>query len=327
MNTQPRQVDADPQTDIICHCKSITRADIVVAADAFGGDVGAICHATGAGRVCGGCVPRIGQIVGKDLMRDAVLVARTALDDHHTCYRFTIDAPIPRGSACRDALFEFTIGGRRHERSYTLTEIDAQARAVTITVRREANGIVSRWLSDKAKVGESVRISDPFGGFMAPSGHSPVFLAAGIGITPAVAWMRADTTPTRILWWVRGDTAPGLVEHVRALADETSNDLQIFDTSADAHRPAGEAALGVLRGLTGPDCDHPHLCGPQGFLDEMVTGLDRLGWGKAQRHVASFIYAPGQGADGPAADLHKLEQFDIGKEAVQAPSFHLRAAD
>ncbi|MFP3489798.1 FAD-binding oxidoreductase, partial [Staphylococcus sp. SIMBA_130] len=75
-------------------------------------------------------------------------------------------------------------------RSYTITSSCRDKLELEIIVRREPNGLVSRWLHDTANNEHFFRLSAPFGGISKVKEDRIVFAAAGIGITPALAWLR-----------------------------------------------------------------------------------------------------------------------------------------
>ena len=62
-----------------------------------------------------------------------------------------------------------------------------------LVVRRERQGLLSRWLFDQLNEGGALRLSPPQGSFCIAPGHAQdvVFLAGGIGITPALAMARS----------------------------------------------------------------------------------------------------------------------------------------
>ncbi|MEM6729413.1 MAG: nitric oxide synthase oxygenase, partial [Pseudomonadota bacterium] len=327
MNTTIRQADvALRNADIICHCKGISRAEILAAADLCGGDTGAVARATGAGSVCGGCTPRLGQILGQDTMVAARLVEKEALDATHFRLVFRAEQPFATTQAGADIALNVPVGGSYQMRSYTATRLADHE--VEITVRREPNGLVSRWLTDMAREEDAFEVSQPFGGLAFAPSAQPVFLAAGIGITPALAFARArPTRPAKVVWWVRGSEAPGLVEHVRRVLAETNATLELHDTSAAAARLRPETARDWIAAHLSPEAHIPHLCGPQGFLETVVGGLDAVEWPKEARRIASFVYAPGQGTGAAAAETrHTLPDFRIPQDAVTTESFHLRPA-
>ncbi|MEM6277136.1 MAG: nitric oxide synthase oxygenase [Pseudomonadota bacterium] len=323
MNTTLRKRETLASDDIVCRCKSITKSEIMEAVAVCGGDLTEISRSTGAGSVCGGCTPRIGQLAGQNTMAPAVLTSKEKIDQNH--WRLTFDVNRQFGLPAADILLEVPIGGRGHARSYTVTR--SSEGSLEITVRREANGIVSRWLCDLADDTHFIQISDPFGGVSIPDATRPVFLACGIGVTPALAFARAE--PERrclVHWWVRGNEAPGLMTHVRAELEKTQSTLKIHDTSNGAGRLMPGKAVDWVRAQLVPHCDTPHLCGPQGFLDTTSTALEAVGWPKDALRIASFQYTPGQGAGATQPELNRHRDFKLPQDAVRTKSFHLRAA-
>src|SRR6185295_3653050 len=79
--------------------------------------------------------------------------------------------------------------GRELRRSYSLSCAPYLHDAATITVKRIANGIMSRWLIDYARAGDMLRCDAGATGVFTlpddPGTYNAVWLfAAGIGITP-----------------------------------------------------------------------------------------------------------------------------------------------
>lgn len=78
------------------------------------------------------------------------------------------------------------INGRRHSRSYSLSR-PAQGRKITLTVRREPEGLMSNYLHDQLRLGDVVELSQPFGdlgqSLRADGEAAALWLAAGSGIT------------------------------------------------------------------------------------------------------------------------------------------------
>lgn len=79
-----------------------------------------------------------------------------------------------------------TIGGSEAIRSYSIVTLLSEG--LRILVKREANGVFSRWLADYAKPGDSVETLAPSGNFVLPDPAGRldhlVFFAAGSGIAP-----------------------------------------------------------------------------------------------------------------------------------------------
>jgi ferredoxin-NADP reductase len=88
----------------------------------------------------------------------------------------------------------FDIQGKRYWRAYSLSSDAARPDGqVTITVKRTADGIVSRWLNSTQAPGSVVTLGDVEGGFTLPEPVPPklLFLTAGSGITPVMAMLRS----------------------------------------------------------------------------------------------------------------------------------------
>lgn len=90
------------------------------------------------------------------------------------------------------------ISGQTYQRSYSLASSPSRPGIIDITVKRAANGgIVSNWLNDQLKVGDTLALKGPFGKFSCAKNHPDklLFLAAGSGIVPIMSMLRwlADT--------------------------------------------------------------------------------------------------------------------------------------
>jgi ferredoxin-NADP reductase/DMSO/TMAO reductase YedYZ heme-binding membrane subunit len=84
------------------------------------------------------------------------------------------------------------IDGRRVGRSYTIASPPTRDGYIELTIKREKNGQVSRFLHDMLMTGQGVAISAPAGRFTFDStGHDSVLLVAGgVGITPVMSILR-----------------------------------------------------------------------------------------------------------------------------------------
>jgi ferredoxin-NADP reductase len=186
----------------------------------------------------------------------------------------------------------FDVEGKRHWRAYSLSSDAARPDGqVTITVKRTADGVVSRFLNSNQAAGSIVTLGAVAGEFTltAPTHSKLLFLTAGSGITPVMAMLRALDR--------RGEMPD--VRHIHSahtLAEAIfAEDLVSF---ADRHsgyrltlRATGED------GRVGPEqldelCPdwaerHTYACGPGDMLEALKTHFaaaqisDRL-------HIESF---------------------------------------
>lgn len=88
---------------------------------------------------------------------------------------------------------ELTINGEVVNRSYTISSAPTRPHVISITVKRQPDGVVSNWLHDHLQVGMSISALGPMGDFTcAPYAATKyLFLSGGSGITPLMSMTRA----------------------------------------------------------------------------------------------------------------------------------------
>ncbi len=175
------------------------------------------------------------------------------------------------------------VDGRRVTRSYTLTGLPG-ARRLSITTKALPGGRLSGWLASPAARGRIVELSPAWGGMQAPAAGPRLLLAAGSGITPVIALVRAAAAAgtldgLAVGCWARRREELCFVEELRALAAAHPGlRVGFWLTGADAGALAPDehagridaAALAALapRGCAGLDV---LACGPRGFIDAVAA--------------------------------------------------------
>ncbi|SCL32498.1 nitric oxide dioxygenase [Micromonospora nigra] len=178
-----------------------------------------------------------------------------------------------------------------------------------ITVKRvrgtggAPDGMVSTHLHEHVAVGDTLRLSPPFGEVDAVAGDGPLLLvSAGIGLTPAMAALEhlAATAPQRPVVLVHADRAGATHAHrddlprLHAALPQLRTALW-YEDATDANL-AGLTAE-VAGGLVDPELiplspeAHVHLCGPLPFMNVVRGGLLRRGV-PAER-IAYEVFGPG----------------------------------
>lgn len=191
------------------------------------------------------------------------------------------------------------IDGRRVTRSYSPTWVDR--RRFSITVKAIEGGKLSRHLCDVAKVGDVLDLGDTFGALALPDdAYTPqLYLAAGSGITPMIALVRARAAgglpvPTTLLYWARTRDEFCFVDELRTLAAReplfTVRFLLTRDTAAAADEATGRIDAAVLAAHA-PDAALRHVfaCGPGGFV---ATARALLGDRSASFQAEAFTAPP-----------------------------------
>ena len=189
------------------------------------------------------------------------------------------------------------IDGALVRRSYSPSATDRAGR-VSITVRRIAGGRLSTHLAERTQVGDLLDIGPAFGAMLLPSASTPcLFLAAGSGITPLMALIRARaaqgmSAPVTLLYWARRREELCFVAELRALAAQhagftvrfvLTGEAATADDEADGRIDAAQlAALGPLP----THC--AYACGPSGFTAAAATLLD----GQVARFMSEAFTPP-----------------------------------
>ncbi|MET9231692.1 MOSC domain-containing protein [Lentzea sp. NPDC003310] len=158
-------------------------------------------------------------------------------------------------------------------RSYSLS-----ADSYRISVKRD--GVVSTWLHDHVKAGDTLEVAAPRGEFVLRPGDEPVvLLSAGVGITPVLAMLHALKDTGREVWWVHTTRSAdhAFEGEVRRLGPvhllvHHSDEGRLTRADLEA-LPAGASA---------------YLCGPEAFMADMRAALADLGFDPARVHTELF---------------------------------------
>jgi ferredoxin-NADP reductase/MOSC domain-containing protein YiiM len=177
-----------------------------------------------------------------------------------------------------------------------------------ISVKLEAHGAVSGYLSTRLTVGDRLDVAAPRGTFVLDRSRAPVLLvSAGIGATPLLAMLHAlaEERSDREIWWLHGARAGSehpFAAEARALLAALPHARSHIRYShpgpddATAHRFDGTGRLtgAVLAELDLPRDAQAYLCGPATFMDEISAGLSSLGIDASHIHTEPFGAALGQ---------------------------------
>lgn len=168
------------------------------------------------------------------------------------------------------------IDGIRHTRVYSLSCDPAMPGLLTLTVKRQADGVVSNWLHDHLQVGGIVTLGEADGDFVLPQSSSPLLLlSAGSGITPMLALLhelrarrKAGHTEQDIVFVHvcrhAGDQI--FARELRELAaDWPALRIETWHSASNG-RPTPDALLAAVPDYAGRDT---FLCGPAAFMADI----------------------------------------------------------
>lgn len=140
-------------------------------------------------------------------------------------------------------------------------------------VKKLPGGVVSTYLHEKAEVGDTVKLSPPYGVFTPrEADKSAVLISAGIGVTPMYSFSQHFGDRTALIAHIDKNAAshPGK-DHFASLSCPT-----LFKYTEDGGRP--KAADFVADIVTQVGTSHGfYLCGPQRWMSEMRAALTAAG--------------------------------------------------
>ena len=241
--------------------------------------------------------------------RHFVVTRKQAESDEITSFYF---APQDGGE-----LLDFTPGqyiglrmvvdGEEQRRQYSLSALlrqPGQAPQYRISVKREAEGKVSRQLHDQIQVGSVVELFPPAGEFTLSEGSKPlVLISGGVGITPMMTMLAAalpSGRPVHFIHAARHGGVHAFRQQVQELAARNAQ-LQVHFCYEQprAEDPAPQATGLIDRALLqqwlpkSTDVD-AYFVGPKPFMKAIKRYLGELGVPAAQSRYEFF---------GPAAAL------------------------
>ena len=188
---------------------------------------------------------------------------------------------------------QIEIAGRQVERAYSLSSRPG-SRRIAITVKRQDQGLVSRYLHDAVKVGDILTLSQALGEFVLTSElpSKMLLLSAGSGITPVVAMLknlqargyRGDVV------FLHGCHPADLIfaEQLATIARDFAELSLVINYSATEGRLTPQ-----MLALEVPDLAQRStwMCGPTGFMDAMTAYWEQQGF-DAPLFSERFVGAP-----------------------------------
>ncbi len=203
-----------------------------------------------------------------------------------------------------------TIHGQPVVRSYSISSSPSRPYLLEISVKRvpappespdAPAGLVSNWLHDHFKVGDSLKISGPFGEFSCTQTppEKLLLIAAGSGITPMMSMTRwiLDNALTTDIVFVYSARDPQDIVYRQELEQFAAQQSRFKLAITLTRSPSGQSWFGyqgrldaaMLRAIAPDFGDREvYVCGPNGFMAATKRLLEDLQLPMAQYHEESF---------------------------------------
>jgi 3-ketosteroid 9alpha-monooxygenase subunit B len=176
-------------------------------------------------------------------------------------------------------------------RCYSLCSSPFTDDALTVTVKRTADGYASNWLCDHAHIGMRIHVLAPSGNFVPKTLDDDFLLmAAGSGITPIMSICKSalaeGSGQVTLLYANRDDRSVIFSAALRELSAKYPDRLTVVHWLESVQ---GLPSAGALAKLATPYTDRPaFICGPGPFMDAAREALEALKVPAPQIHIEVF---------------------------------------
>lgn len=284
-------------TGNLCECMRVTFKTINELILTGITTVEEISQCTGAGTICGGCRPRIIDLLGGDAWTYVKIGKIIEHNSHVRSYQLQpINRKICNYQAGQHIVVEAEIDNRWIARTYTLTSADSNEKYYEITVKREPKGLFSRWLFDHGKTGMIFRIAEPQGHFILDPTEKPaICFMGGIGITPAIAFARKliashNKRVLHIDYSVHDENDFSFQHEFAEWPEHYPNVItQVRVTRQQGHI----TEMDIRRLLLQYQEAEIYVCGPDKFEHSLCAVLKRIGIPEERIHLEVFSNAGG----------------------------------
>ncbi|MCP5365705.1 MAG: ring-hydroxylating dioxygenase ferredoxin reductase family protein [Hyphomicrobiales bacterium] len=187
------------------------------------------------------------------------------------------------------------VPGSDQNRYYSFSSLPGNKRA-TFLIRNIPNGLMSSYLSERAKVGESLSMSGPHGSFYLREIKRPVLmLAGGTGLAPFLSMLeqlaeKGCDQPVHLIYGVTYDAdlvKLGALDDLAARMSFFSYDTCVASDDSSHPRKGYVTQHMDASVLHGGDVD-VYLCGPPPMVDAVLRHFDDEGIAPQSFHYEKF---------------------------------------
>jgi CDP-4-dehydro-6-deoxyglucose reductase, E3 len=185
-------------------------------------------------------------------------------------------------------------------RSYSLAKAPRRDGTISLLVTRVADGETSRWVHERLRVGDTVRLSGPYGTFVDHPGSTgqALYLAAGSGLAPIRALLEAELDSrarSSMMLIFSARTEADVID--RARFERWQLEQPQFRFIRTLTRGPGPPPRGripaLLPALHADLSDHDvFIAGAPGFVLACAAAADALGARRERVHTEVFFVEP-----------------------------------
>ncbi|BDD03767.1 ferredoxin--NADP reductase [Aureibacter tunicatorum] len=228
--------------------------------------------------------------------------------------------------------------GEEERRSYSLSSCESTDSNLKISVKRIDNGLVSNYLCDHSKAGQTLSCMQPSGTFTYKPDNKTknlIFFAAGSGITPIMSMIKSalhDESNSKVLLIYSNKTSESIIfrKELDEYADKFKERFTVVHTltqvSEDSHwqgetgRIDGLKIKKYLEQLSSQFSSTYYMCGPASMMETISQTLAEMGVSDDQIKQEKFFATQTESIEGDAgsAKTHRIELI-YGDEMYEVP--------
>jgi ferredoxin-NADP reductase len=218
---------------------------------------------------------------------DAQITAITPATPSIHALRLAIPDPAFRFLSGQWVDLSIEVDGTTHTAGYSITSSPIHPGAIELAIKASARHPVARWVHERARVGDRVKVSQGQGPFvyLPEMSDNVVLIGGGVGITPLLSIFRhvrdaALPTQAHLVYSVSDSREILFREELEAAVRDHDNlhvSLTVTQPDPRWHGLTGRIDPVKLHALDVPDDTLYYLCGPQGMVEDMSALLHDLG--------------------------------------------------
>lgn len=293
-----KTIQLEESADTVCLCMDVSQSTIINHIQAGKNTLSSLCETTGAGLVCGSCKYKIGELLGNTNLPIAHISKIESLNEFVRIFHLKLQDGMPNNYLPGQYI---TLRAYFHdnwiERSYTLISIANVDHDYQIAIQLENAGAFSSLLFKQEDKNIILRIYPPDGKFIFDTNkkRDAVFIAGGIGVTPAIAFCRSllnQPNPRRLYidYSAHTDANFTFYDILSGLEKEIFS-LQVYFRNTEK---TGRLTLKKIKHITQSytDADY-YICGSDDFNRNITNLLLSCGIPLSDINVESFTSIAG----------------------------------
>lgn len=213
---------------------------------------------------------------------------------------------------------QLEIDGKKEVRSYSICSSERNQNTISIGVKQIENGKVSTYLNQRLKENDSVDVSQPMGNFVLKNSQaSQVFFAGGSGITPILSMIDCilHTTNQNVVLVLsnKNEESTMFLDEIQKLykSFESRFILKNIYTQNGDSRIDSDFVVKFVSQLSNSKQNQYYVCGPNGIINALESGLEVLGISK--EHFSREYFTAKDAEDMESASVAKGNETPLEK--------------